>query len=77
MTSTRAYRKANRISVAKAELRKGAGTQFDPRIVDAFVTALDQEGWELQEPAQPRGHEILTSQDHDDPIAPLRVVETI
>jgi HD-GYP domain-containing protein (c-di-GMP phosphodiesterase class II) len=77
MTSTRAYRKATRISEAIAELRKGAGTQFDPRIVDAFVTALDQEGWELQEPAQPRGHEILTSQDHDDPIAPLRVVETI
>jgi hypothetical protein len=30
----------------------------------------------VQEPAQPRGHEILTTQDHDDPIAPLRVVET-
>ncbi|HYS32396.1 MAG TPA: HD-GYP domain-containing protein, partial [Streptosporangiaceae bacterium] len=77
MTSTRAYRKATRISDAIAELRRGAGTQFDPKFVDAFVTALDQDGWELQEPAQPRSHEILTSQDHDDPIAPLRVVETI
>jgi len=77
MTSTRAYRKATRIPEAIAELRRGAGTQFDPKFVDAFIAALDQEGWGLQEPAQPRGHEILTSQDHDDPIAPLRVVETI
>ena len=77
MTSTRAYRKATRISEAIDELRRGAGTQFDPKIVDAFIAALDRDGWQLQEPAQPRGHEILTSQDHDDPIAPLRVVETI
>jgi hypothetical protein len=77
MTSTRAYRKATRISEAIDELRRGAGTQFDPKIVDAFIAALDRHGWQLQEPAQPRGHEILTSQDHDDPIAPLRVVETI
>jgi hypothetical protein len=74
MTSTRAYRKATRIGDAIAELRKGSGTQFDPKIVDAFVGALNREGWQLQEPAQPRGHEILTSQDHDDPTAPLRVV---
>jgi HD domain-containing protein len=75
MTSTRAYRKATRIPEAIAELRRGAGTQFDPTFVDAFIAALDQDGWELQEPRQPRGHEILTSQDHDDPITPLRVVE--
>jgi len=77
MTSTRAYRKATRIEDAIAELRKGAGAQFDPKLVDAFIAALDRDGWELQEPAQPRGHEILTSQDHDDPTAPLRVVERI
>jgi hypothetical protein len=77
MTSTRAYRKATRLRDAIAELRRGAGTQFDPKIVDAFVAALDQNGWDVQQPAKPRGHEILTSQDHDDPMAPLRVVERL
>jgi hypothetical protein len=76
MTSTRAYRKAFRFADAIDELRKSAGAQFDPKVVDAFICALDRDGWQVQEPAQPRGHEILTTQDHDDPIAPLRVVET-
>jgi hypothetical protein len=76
MTSTRSYRKARRIDEAVVELRRGAGSQFDPKIVDAFISALDRDGWKLQEPAQPRDYEILTSQDHDDPIAPLRVVES-
>ncbi len=77
MTSTRAYRKATGIRDAIAELRKGAGAQFDPKIVEAFIAAVDHDGWKLQEPAQPRGHEILTSQDHDDPMAPLQVVERL
>jgi len=75
MTSSRAYREATSIPDAIAELRKSAGAQFDPKLVDAFAAAVDRDGWERQEPAQPRGHEILTSQDHDDPIAPLQVVE--
>jgi putative nucleotidyltransferase with HDIG domain len=75
MTSSRAYRRATSVPDAIAELRKGAGAQFDPKLVDAFAAAVERDGWERQEPAQPRGHEILTSQDHDDPIAPLQVVE--
>ncbi|MGN6791885.1 MAG: HD-GYP domain-containing protein [Streptosporangiaceae bacterium] len=75
MTSTRAYRGATSIPEAIAELRRGAGTQFDPKIVEAFITALSQDQWKPQEPSQPRGHQIVTSQDHDDPMAPLRVVE--
>jgi hypothetical protein len=77
MTSTRSYRKARRIGEAIAELRKAAGSQFDPKIVDAFISALNREGWQLPGPAKPRGYEIMTSQDHDDPIAPLRVVDSL
>jgi hypothetical protein len=76
MTSTRSYRKARRIEEAILELRKNAGTQFDSKIVEAFVSALDRERWKVQELTQPRDYEVLTSQDHDDPTAPLRVVES-
>jgi HD-GYP domain-containing protein (c-di-GMP phosphodiesterase class II) len=77
MTSTRSYRKARRIGEAIAELRSAAGSQFDPKIVDAFVSALSREGWQLPGPVKPRGYEIITAQDHDDPIMPLRVVESL
>jgi len=45
MTSTRSYRGARPVPEAVAELRKWAGTQFDPAFVDAFVTAIDRDGW--------------------------------
>jgi hypothetical protein len=77
MTSTRSYRQARGISEAVEELRKGSGTQFDPALVDAFVAALRREGWELPAPPPaPRAVDVVTAQDHDDPTAPLRVVET-
>ena len=37
MTSDRSYRKAMSAEVALAELRSGAGTQFDPEVVAAFL----------------------------------------
>jgi len=37
MTSDRAYRKAMSPEVALAELRAGAGTHFDPAVVEAFL----------------------------------------
>jgi hypothetical protein len=77
MTSTRSYRKARTIAQGVDELRKGAGTQFDPVIVDAFITALERDGWTLPEPADvPRDGQMVTAQDHDDPTAPLRVIES-
>ncbi|MBN1595920.1 GAF domain-containing protein [candidate division FCPU426 bacterium] len=43
MTSDRAYRKALPISVAVSELKKCAGTQFDPEIVETFMKTLEKE----------------------------------
>ena len=39
MTSTRAYRKGLSFETAYAELKKYAGTQFDPRLVKIFLQA--------------------------------------
>jgi HD-GYP domain-containing protein (c-di-GMP phosphodiesterase class II) len=76
MTSTRSYREAKTIPDAVAELRKGADTQFDPLVVDAFIAALGRDGWRLPEPAAfPADLATVTVQDHDDPTAPLRVVD--
>ncbi|MDQ1008381.1 putative nucleotidyltransferase with HDIG domain [Streptomyces sp. V4I23] len=46
MTSTRSYRRARPVAAALEELERCAGTQFDPRMVDALVRALEREGWE-------------------------------
>lgn len=78
MTSNRSYRRARGIDEAVRELRKGSGSQFDPALVDAFIAALQREGWRLPEPAAaPLDHQTVTVQDHDDPTAPLRVVESL
>jgi diguanylate cyclase (GGDEF)-like protein len=41
MTSDRPYRDAMSEDAARAELIAGAGTQFDPRVVDGFLAVLD------------------------------------
>ncbi len=46
MTSDRPYRKALGNEVAVSELRKGAGTQFDPRVVEIFLR-LETAQWTL------------------------------
>ena len=40
MTADRAYRSALSAQAAAQELRAGAGTQFDPDVVDAFLDAI-------------------------------------
>ena len=42
MMSVRPYRKTMSIADAVAELHKHAGSQFDPRIVQAFLAALER-----------------------------------
>jgi HD-GYP domain-containing protein (c-di-GMP phosphodiesterase class II) len=76
MTSNRSYRGARSIEDAVADLRKWSGTQFDPALVDAFVAALEREGWEQPRAAALRPADGMAVRDHDDPTAPLRVVDT-
>jgi hypothetical protein len=68
MTSTRSYRRGRPVAEAVAELRRCAGSQFDPVMVDALVAAVDRHGW------QP----VLPTADPDDaavPDIPLGVPE--
>ena len=83
MTSTRSYRGARSVEEAVAELRKCSGMQFDPVLVDAFIAALSQEHWESEAPAQSPPAALpddfpaqVAAQDHDDPTAPLQVIES-
>jgi HD-GYP domain-containing protein (c-di-GMP phosphodiesterase class II) len=74
MTTTRSYRGARSVDEAMDELRRCAGTQFDPPMVDAMVAAVQREGWQpeitpLVEPAsseQPFDQDAR-HYDHDDP----------
>jgi HD-GYP domain-containing protein (c-di-GMP phosphodiesterase class II) len=43
MTTARAYRSARSWSSAMEELRRGAGTQWNPHVVDAALAVLSQE----------------------------------
>jgi hypothetical protein len=84
MTSNRSYRGARPVAEAIEELRKWSGTQFDPAFVDAFVAALKREGWPRPEPPVLASGDLasddlttVTAQDHDDPGAPLRVIDSL
>ena len=54
MTSDRVYRAALSPEVAFSELRRGAGTQFDPQLVDLFQIA-----WIAQQRQQPAQQPVL------------------
>ncbi|MCF6523447.1 HD-GYP domain-containing protein [Streptomyces sp. JJ36] len=58
MTSTRSYRRGRPVAAAVAELRRCAGTQFDPRMVDALARALERHGW----------HPAVTTDQPDMPV---------
>ncbi|MFF4369922.1 HD-GYP domain-containing protein [Streptomyces sp. NPDC001594] len=58
MTSTRSYSRARPVETALAELRRCAGSQFDPAMVRALTSAVGRHGW----------HPVVTS-DEDLPAA--------
>lgn len=43
MTTTKAYKKQLSFAAARKELKAQAGKQFDPRLVDALISALDKQ----------------------------------
>jgi putative nucleotidyltransferase with HDIG domain len=63
MTSHRAYRQALPLAVVQEELRRGRGTQFDPRVLDTFLLVLNER------PDLAAFH-VETVQDVDPGIAP-------
>jgi HD domain len=65
MTSTRSYRGARTPDDAVSELERCKGSQFDPVMVDALVTALGQQAWKPAPAfADPR---TASAVDDDDP----------
>jgi putative nucleotidyltransferase with HDIG domain len=54
MTTDRPYRKAMTIEAAVVELRVNAGTQFDPRVVEALTVVLGTVASAVREHASPR-----------------------
>ena len=69
LTTSRSHRDAHTVEEAVAELRRRAGTQFDPSIVAALERGLARHGWE---PTR-LGPRLLATAgrafDHDDPAA--------
>jgi putative nucleotidyltransferase with HDIG domain len=54
MTSFRPYKNALPVEEALRELANGAGTQFHPALVDAFIRAMDKNGGGALPPYLPR-----------------------
>ena len=74
MTTTRSYRGARSLEEAVAELRRCAGTQFDPPMVEALVRAIEEHGWSPEVTplfAVPDPDQVYDQDgqafDHDDP----------
>jgi hypothetical protein len=65
MTSTRSYRKALSQAVAFDELRKNAGTQFNPMCVEALIQSIEERGEHYGD-----GHEVDA---HEFAVAPPEV----
>lgn len=70
MTSTRSYRRARPVPAALAELKRCAGSQFDPQMVGALDRALRRHGWSAadtavtaDEPREPFGAATGLRQD--------------
>jgi HD-GYP domain-containing protein (c-di-GMP phosphodiesterase class II) len=66
------------VAEAIDELRKCAGQQFDPAFVDAFVAAIDRNGWAEPQPvpADQDTTERVLAADTDGQAGPL-IIESL
>ena len=48
MTSKRSYRDALSLEFVKEEIKKCSGTQFDPKVADAFLDILNNDYSEIE-----------------------------
>ncbi|MDJ0792220.1 MAG: HD-GYP domain-containing protein [Acidimicrobiia bacterium] len=64
MTSTRSYRLALTQEYAFAELRRCAGTQFDPEVVEVFITVLEASGERYGSPVELSDEEARRRAEH-------------
>lgn len=76
MTTTRSYRGARTVEEAIVELRRCAGTQFDPPLVEALIAAVEEHGWAPEttvyfDSPDDVPFDQQRSFDHDDPTASL------
>ncbi len=61
MTSERPNRGAMTVAEAKAELRRVAGTQLDPRCVEALLNVLERREIPVSPPAPQPTPEVATA----------------
>lgn len=66
MTSDRAYRKGIAHELAVEEIKKGAGTQFSPKVVEAFLKVIDTVNTEIKKLESFTGSENLNEISHSE-----------
>ena len=62
ITSKRPYKEALPIQVARDEIRRCAGSQFDPKLVEEFLKISDEELMDTRARAEQTSHTVTTSE---------------
>lgn len=69
ITSDRPYRKAATFAAARQEIKRCAGTQFDPRVVEVYLSLPDQLWEDLRAEISQKTKKVASARDgHEKPI---------